>query len=123
MDPTLEPHKTSSPFDVGTSPGGISTYNSQQVEKPETEVPEPKVGHTLGRLLHEFLYIAFFMGLHWVIKWGLTKSHQENEPWAVYLLFVSILYALVAFTIIFGAELVVDCVRAVKFAIRQIRKK
>ncbi len=122
MDPTLDPHKTGTPFDIHTSPGGISTYSPQQLEKPDIEVPEPTAGHTLGRLLHEFLYIAFFMGLHWVIKWGLTKTNQENEGWAAYLLYVSILYALVAFTIIFGAELVVDCVRAVKFAVRQIRK-
>ena len=123
MDPTLESHKTSTLFDVSTSPGGISAYSPQQIEKPETEVPEPKLGRTLGRLFHEFLYIAFFVGLHWAIKWGLTKTHQENESWATYLLFVSILYALVAFTIIFGAELTVDCVRAVRSAIRYIRKK
>ena len=123
MDPTANPPKTNIPFGVSAPNSDISAYSPQQVEKPRTEVPEPKVGHTLGRLLHEFLYIAFFMGLHWIIKWGLTKTHQENEPWAVYLLFVSILYALVAFTIIFGAELAVDCVRAIRYAIRQIRKK
>jgi hypothetical protein len=126
MNHTVEPPKTSETrlsSVADTSNRGVSAYSQQQIEETKTGALEPKIGRTLGRLLHEFVYIVFFMGLHWVIKWMLTETHQGNEKWALYLLYVSKVYALTAFTIIFGAELAVDCVRAVKFALRQIRKK
>lgn len=124
MDPTTEQRKKSVTLDVDTANRSISTHEGhQQLEKLGTDALEPSIWHTLGRLLHEFIYIVFFMALHAVIKWGLTETHQEKERWAIYLLYVSIVYALTAFTVIFGAELVVDCVRAVRYALRQIRKK
>jgi len=40
-----------------------------------------------------------------VIKWWLSKTQQGGEWWATYLSSVSILFAVVAFTVIFGSEL------------------
>ena len=86
-------------------------------------VVEPNVWRTLGRLLHETIYIVFFIGLHWVIKWWLVKTHQDQDWWAQYLLTASIVFAIIAFTVIFGCELVVDCKHAIRFAYNELWKK
>jgi hypothetical protein len=83
----------------------------------------PSAWHIIGRLLHESIYTLFFIGLHWVMKIWLIFTGQENEWWAQYLLTLSIIFALIAFTIIFGCELLVDCKRAIEYLLKNFRRK
>jgi hypothetical protein len=124
MDPITKDRKTNDLFSPDVSSRSIVVRNdSQELERIRTEALEPSIWRTLGRLLHEFIFIAFFIGIHWLIKQVLIRTQQEHEWWAIYLLYVSIIYAAIAFTIIFGAELIVDCKRAVQSAIRRIREE
>jgi hypothetical protein len=83
----------------------------------------PSIWQTLGRLFHESVYIVFFVGLHWLIKWWLTKTHQDQEWWARYLLNVSIVFAVVAFTVVFGCELILDCRQIIRVLLKAFRRK
>lgn len=79
-------------------------------------VEEPSVWRTIGRLFTEAIFIFAYIGVHGLIKWWLVKTGQEGEWWAQYLLTVSVFFAIIAFTVIFGCELIVNCKRAIKFA-------
>lgn len=114
MGPTTRRGRKKPPSDVGTPDHAVSVAGRQQPERPVEEAPEPGIWRTLGRLLRESVYAMCFIGVHWGLKWFLTKTKQEDEWWAVYLLNVTALYALIAVVIIFGAELVTDCIRAIR---------
>ena len=88
----------------------------------ETNQSAPSIWRTLGRLLHESVYILFFVGVHKLIRWWLITTEQDQEWWARYLLQLSIAFAVIAFTVIFGSELVVDCKVALLFAYRGWKK-
>jgi hypothetical protein len=119
------------PFDPPIE-GKIVTANTKAPElakipdepQPQDGEPEspPSAGRILGRLVHEAIYTIFFIGTHYLIKLWLVATGQMNEWWAQYLLTLSIIFALVAFTIIFGCELIVDCKRAIENAWKNIRK-
>jgi hypothetical protein len=104
------------------SPDKQIDVNRQQVSGVY-DVTEPTIWRTIGRLLHETLYIGFFSGLHWVINWGLVKTHQDQEWSAQYLVHVSKAFAVIAFTVIFGSELIVQCKNAILFAYNEVWKK
>jgi hypothetical protein len=96
---------------------------TQQNISHSKESSEPNVWRAVGRLAHESIYIIFFIGTHWAIKWWLVKTHQEQEWWAKYLLNISIAFAVAAFTVIFGVELIVDCKRAIQYAYKELWKE
>ena len=103
----------------------VPTPDNHDKEKVVEEGQDslPSIWRTLGRLLHESLYIVFFVGLHWIIKWWLSKTQQGDEWWATYLSSVSILFAVVAFTVIFGSELILDCRQIIVFVLKAFRGK
>ena len=101
----------------------LAVFESQSQGITTNRLEEPKVWRTIGRLLLEAIYILFFIGLHWLIKWWLTKTDQMHEWWATYLLTVSIFFALILFTVIFGSEVIVDCKHAIEFAWRRVLNK
>ena len=107
----------------------VGSGNTPSVLEPQPQdittnhLEEPKVWRTIGRLLHEANFILFFIGLHWLIKLWLTKTEQLHEWWATYLLTVSIFFALIVFTVVFGSEVIVDCKHALAFAWRRVLNK
>jgi NhaP-type Na+/H+ or K+/H+ antiporter len=105
------------------SGGDLAATKSHEQEIAIINTQEPSVWRTIGRLLREAIFIVFFIGLHWIIKWWLIKTNQEHEWWAEYLLIVSTWYAVIAFTVIFGSELIVQCKRAIEFVWKNIRNK
>lgn len=98
----------------GKSPGSIASYHKSNLERKKNQILEPSIWRTLGRLLHEFVFIVFFIGTHWIIKLSLITTKQQSEWWARYLIDVSRIYAGVAFTVVFGAELIMDCKQAIR---------
>lgn len=90
----------------------------------------PAIGHNnhevslwllLRRLFTEAVLISFFVGQKWALKWLIYQTHQQAEWWALTLMAVSAFFAVVGFTVIAGAELVIDCVAAVRAARRAIK--
>jgi hypothetical protein len=123
MKPTLKDKRSRRDSNRPLPSGPLVPHKSEQIVAPSTNRPEPSAWHTIGRLFNEFIYIAFFLGSHWLLKLWLKETGQDKEWWAIYLLNVSILFAVIAFTGIFGSELIADCKHAVDFIIEQFKKR
>ena|SRR5437773_2640026 len=89
-----------------------SNENSQAKESSQTLTA--KSGELLGRLLHETLFVACFIGFHWGLK-IFQRITDQSEDWAVvYLVRASKIMAVAAFTFILGAELIAGIVAALR---------
>jgi hypothetical protein len=125
MSPPSKGVKTRDRFNANESPKGgkshgtIASYDKSNLERKKNPVLEPSIWRTLGRLLHEFVVILFFISTHWIIKLWLLATQQQNELWVRYLIDVSIIFATTTFTIIFGAEMIGDCAQAIRFLKRR----
>lgn len=77
----------------------------------------------LVRLFGDAVLIGFFVGQKWALKSLISYTHMGEEWWARWLMAVSAFFAVVAFTVFAGSELVVFCAAALRLAWRAIKGK
>ena len=83
---------------------------------------EPSGIQLITRLLIESLFVFFLIGIHWLLKLSLEYTKFENEWWAKFLLTITVWFAIISFTVIFGCEVIINCKRAIKYTWTELWK-
>lgn len=102
---------------------GRPATSERQAGSPPPAAHDHHWGALLLRLAVEAVEIAFIVGIKWALTKWVRYTHQEDEWWARFLMWVAAAYAVIGFTVIAGAELYAACAKAIRDAARRVREE